>query len=98
MTRLDKIGKGTIESRWAKLKAQATDTPGCSWDWAPSELLADAIVSVTGDGAALLLSKTSDGGALSLTILDGTHRLKWYPASEPELRDILEMLRTDTIS
>lgn len=82
---------------WQKI-LEAQGKPRASWTWADAEMLQDALVSVTGDGAALLLSKTSDGGALSLTILDGTHRLKWYPASEPELRDILEMLRTDTIS
>lgn len=60
-----------------------------SWTWADGEVLLDALVSVTEDGAALLLSKTSDGGALALQIWSGTARHKFYPVSSAELNELL---------
>lgn len=61
------------------------------WD-APAEELRDAIASATEDGAAVLLSKTSDGGALHIQIWSGVDRPKFYAPDMATLNALLELL------
>lgn len=49
----------------------------------------DALVTVLTSGCGLLLSPTSDGGALSVTLYYGDDRAKDYAASSEELSDVL---------
>jgi hypothetical protein len=69
------------------------------WDSVPNQLLRDAICAVTGRGAAIMLSRTSDGGALSITVLDGGERIKEYPRDADEceatLRWLVDMFSSD---
>ena len=62
------------------------------WDSIPNQLLRDAICAVTGRGAAIMLSRTSDGGALSITVLDGGERIKEYPRDSDECEQTLKWL------
>lgn len=64
----------------------------CSWSDAGAEDLKAAIVAATEDGAALLFSRTIDGGALSLQILSGAGRNKLYPASVAEINEALALV------
>lgn len=69
------------------------------WDGVPNQLLRDAICAVTGRGAAIMLSRTTDGGALSITVLDGGERIKEYPRDvdecEQTLRWLVDMFSSD---
>lgn len=77
----------------------ARPTSKVSWGDVANQLLRDTVVAVTDAGAAILLGRTSDGGALSLQVLDGDERIKEYPHSsddaEAYLRWILAMYSTD---
>lgn len=63
-----------------------------SWKDASPELLISAVAAATEDGAALLLSKTSDGGALSIHVLAGDSTHKLYPATTDELSEALQLI------
>lgn len=65
---------------------------GLTWVEADATLLRSAAAAVTEDGAALLLTKTSDGGALCIQVWTGTDRHKLYPASATELREALQLI------
>jgi CO dehydrogenase/acetyl-CoA synthase gamma subunit (corrinoid Fe-S protein) len=68
-------------------------TTSLSWSDADPADLQDAIAHVTEDGVALLLAKTSDGGALMAQALIGAgHKPKFYAASQAELNELLAML------
>jgi hypothetical protein len=62
------------------------------WADCSAEDLLDAVAAVTEDGAALLLSTTSDGGALSIHVLTGHGTHKLYPATQAELNAALMMI------
>lgn len=52
-------------------------------------LVLDAVLA---EGAAVMVGKTRDGGALVLTVLDGDNRHRTYCATTPELEAALESL------
>lgn len=74
--------------KWTKYQANGKPKDA-DWSKVDVELLVAAIVSVTGEGAALLLSRTRDGGALCLTLCDGDDRLKLYASTREEMNDHL---------
>lgn len=49
-----------------------------SWEEVDGRLIKAALVAATDDGCAVIFSKTTDGGALSLTLLAGSDRHKKY--------------------
>lgn len=83
--------------RWGSMKWKGSQEP-ISWSCAEPRVLQDAIVGATEDGAAVLLSKTSDGGALALQILSGSERYKYYLADSVEVDDLLRMMAPDKMS
>lgn len=62
------------------------------WDAADPHQLLAAIVNWTRSGNAVTLGRTSDGGALSLTLLCGGERLKRYASDATELELLLKAL------
>lgn len=81
----------TAWNRWQALK-ESTARGGLTWSDANGETLLAAIASVTAEGAALLLGKTSDGGALMIRIIDNDVSTPFYPADLPSLNDVLMAL------
>jgi hypothetical protein len=59
------------------------------WSDADAEKLRLAIDAVTRQGAAIMVGRTSDGGALSICILDGDSKIKEYPHTASELAEAL---------
>jgi hypothetical protein len=55
----------------------------------PNEELATAIGAVLSSGCALLLSPTSDGGALSICVYVGDQKHKGYATSAEEFAELL---------
>lgn len=67
-------------SKYARL-SEGTDSGSVSWEEVDGRALKAAVTAATEDGCALILSKTSDGGALSVTLLAGAQRHKKYAKS-----------------
>lgn len=65
------------------------------WHDIGDDIIASLIATVTNAGAAVMLSKTSDGGALAITILDGDSKLKEYPRSETEVNNFTLWLKDE---
>lgn len=80
--------KAVDESKYAKAKLSSSKG-GLSWLEANAEQLLKTIAAVIEDGAAILLARTSDGGALVIRVVDDTGSHAWYPASEQEIHDDL---------
>lgn len=88
-------------SRGAKGKAGRT-LGGVSWGSAGNEGLSGCLADVPGlsacldditaAGAALIVARTSDGGAYALTLLDGDTRAKRYAHTQSELDEAFESL------
>ena len=80
-------------ARWqdAFVRSAAPDEV-VDWDAADPNLLLAAIVNWTRSGNAVTFGRTSDGGALSLTLLCGGERLKRYASSADDLAQLLEAL------
>lgn len=64
-------------SKYAVL-AEGHGGSAVSWEEVDGRLIKAALVAATEDGCALIFSKTTDGGALSLTVLAGADRHKKY--------------------
>jgi len=56
------------------------------WENVPSDDLAELVQKLCDNGFGLVLGRTSDGGALSITVLDGEQRIREYSASVDALR------------
>lgn len=64
-------------SKFAGLSAD--DTRGAvEWAEVDGRAIKAAVCGATEQGAALILAKTQDGGALAVTLLDGSRRVKKY--------------------
>ena len=63
-----------------------------TWGEVSPELLLRAVDSWTGDGNAITLGLTSDGGALSITLLSGGDRRKLYAAGVQEAGVLLSRI------
>lgn len=66
-----------------------------TWGEIDNGLLRNAVCAVADNGAAILLGKTSDGGALSIKVFDGNDKVEEWPHSvadcESTLRWLIEM-------
>ena len=67
----------------------------CSWRDIDSDIVCELVTTVTKAGAAVMFGVTSDGGALSLCILDNQNKIKEYPRSQTEVNDILLWLKDE---
>jgi hypothetical protein len=54
--------------------------------------LGRALDQVTSNGDAMLIARTSDGGAVALTLLEGDDRHKLYATNQDELDRIFDEL------
>lgn len=72
---------GQLEHRGASdatPKRWKSDRKSISWNGGPPESMRDAIARITDSGAAVLFSRTTDGGALVIQVLAGQERSKEY--------------------
>jgi hypothetical protein len=65
------------------------------WSDLPASDVGEFVQSVTNTGAALILGGTSDGGALSVTILQGEERTRDWPSTPEEFAKLAEWVRED---
>lgn len=57
-----------------------------------NQLLRDTVVAITENGAAVLLGRTSDGGAFTVQVYDGNDKISEYPHTVEELEAVLRWL------
>lgn len=55
-----------------------------AWDEIPQDNIGTLVHTVCSQGAAIMFGRTSDGGALSITILDGEERIREWPHTAEE--------------
>lgn len=58
------------------------------------EIALEAIDAVIDEGDAIIISRTSDGGAIAVTILTGQDRVKEYAGDQLELDRIIDVLKS----
>lgn len=80
-----------VKDRWGVLGSREK-RGNVSFASADAELLQNAVDAVVEAGAALLLSRTSDGGALVLQVWATEARYKLYPATVTELDEALKLI------
>lgn len=73
-------------NKWEQL-GLFQEGPKLTWGDVGDEELRDMVDSVVAEGSALLLARTSDGGALVIQVLSGQGRHKLYPATVAELHE-----------
>ena len=81
-------GKGT-QSRYAKQTGVHVGDP-IRYAELDAAKLRSFIDAVTLDGCAVVLSRTSDGGALAFTLLDGDYRAKEYCSSARDANELMD--------
>jgi hypothetical protein len=64
----------------------------CTWNDIPTVTIGTVIQSVTNAGAAIILGRTSDHGAYSICVLDGTQKIKEYPHGSEACCALLQSL------
>jgi hypothetical protein len=60
-----------------------------SWAEVDAAAIVDAIVACTDVGDALMFSRTSDGGAYSITVMSGGKSAKVWPSEPEQAADVL---------
>lgn len=84
--------------KYKQLQRQVNVSKGSlTWSDCPEEELRDMIASVTEDGAAILLAKTSDGGALVVRCIVDKESVPFYAPDTASLnllmQEVAEMFR-----
>lgn len=80
---------GRPKAAGSKYAAGGHRTGPIRWAEVDGPSIKAAIDALTADGAAIVFGRTSDGGALSLTLLDGKERIKKWPNSARDAETIL---------
>jgi hypothetical protein len=81
---------GRPKSAGSKYQKASKSTGQITWAEVDGPSIKSAIDSVTRDGCAIVFSRTSDGGALVLTLLDGPTRVKEYPTKPADAVTVLQ--------
>lgn len=76
-------------SKYAGLSDDASGVEA-SWEEVDGRVIKAAIVAATDDGCALIFGKTSDGGALSFTLLHTGAPLKKWPKTGQQAESVLQ--------
>lgn len=84
-------GKGKANS--PSVRPNLRVVASISWADIPSQLTAELVRLCTKHGAAVMFGRTSDGGALSLCILDNQNKVKEYPRDQTDVNNIFTWLR-----
>jgi hypothetical protein len=82
-------------NRYAKAAGNKANT-AIAWEAVDGRAIKAAISAITACGDAITFGRTQDGGALSITVLTGADRPKFYPTTVEEAEDTLAQLRDAT--
>lgn len=76
---------------WSKVPGVATGV-GTSWADCNPDLMCALVDAATRRGMAISFSATANGQAVSVTLLDGSARPKWYANNAEELERQLQFV------
>lgn len=82
---------GGLSGRWRENRGAALEVV---WGDVDATKLRGMVDSITRAGGAVMLGRTSDGGAYSICVLMDSERLKEYPHTVEECEDLLQELMT----
>jgi len=82
-------GNTATGGRYSKLSGKAQKAP-ISWAQVNGPKIKECIGFVTGCGDAVTFGRTTDGGALSVTVLSGPDRIKQYGTTPLEMEQLLD--------
>lgn len=63
-----------------------------AWDDIPQDRIGLLVHAITNASAAVMFGRTSDRGALSITVLDGDERLREWPHSVEDFEEVYNWL------
>lgn len=66
-----------------------------SWSDIEPEDLHALVIAVESAGGAVMLGRTTDGGALSITVLVGDRKVKEYPKNAQDYHELVMWLKDD---
>lgn len=84
----NQVGPNTLLAFRPNKKAEEA----VDWAYIDALTIATCISAITMAGGALMLGRTSDGGAYSVCVLVGNDKLKEYPHSKVECEELLVSL------
>lgn len=76
--------------RYSKLAGAGTKKAPIVWSQVSGPKIKECIGFVTGCGDAVTFGRTTDGGALSVTVLSGAERIKQYATTPGEAEQLLD--------
>jgi hypothetical protein len=92
-------GKELRNKQPVPLRRQSNLRPVMEIYWSsidPSDIRG-AIDAVTRSGAAIILGRTSDGGALSVCILNGDQKIREYPHTVEDAKSLLRAVMDEFV-
>lgn len=75
-------------SKFARLQEAGTVEPA-TWETVDGRLIKACVVAASENGCAIILGKTSDGGALSFTLLNSGPAIKRWPKTTESAESLL---------
>jgi hypothetical protein len=82
------VGRDKLKDRRL---SRRNDEP-ISWNSITSGTIASLVQSATAIGGCAILGTTSDGGALSVTVIVGDDRIREYPRTDDEVAELARQL------
>lgn len=79
-------------TKYSKAMGRKTASENIRWSQVAGPLIKECIGFVTASGDAITFGRTTDGGALSVTILSGSERLKQYATTPHEAEGLLQAI------
>ncbi len=88
-------GAGNAKKNGFTVRANYRNLADRRWADISVDVLADLVNVCTNAGAAIMFGRTSDGGALSVCILDGDSKIKDYFREPEDVEQFLSWLKDE---
>ncbi len=88
-------GAGNAKKNGFAVRTNYRNVADRRWTDVPADVLTELTILCTDAGAAIMYGRTSDGGALSVCILDGDSKIKDYFREPEEVESFLSWLKDE---
>jgi len=79
--------------RYGRVGVAKSVAPKATWEDADPDELWRTVLAVVAAGDAIMFGRTQDGGAVVVTVLSGTERIKEYATGVEETKSLLADIR-----